>query len=63
MSGQGHICREPNAICSDCGKYRELRPYGKNFAKVCFECARKDPQAMKKGADRLLFGTGETWNG
>lgn len=30
------------ACCQDCGKYKELRPYGKNGAWVCFKCAMKD---------------------
>lgn len=27
--------------CDYCGKVAELRPYGKNGAAICFECATK----------------------
>jgi hypothetical protein len=36
------IADEPSNVCEDCGKIDELRPYGKNGANVCFECAMKD---------------------
>ena len=36
------ICEEADAKCEDCGKVDELRPYGKNGANVCFDCAMKD---------------------
>jgi len=29
--------------CDDCGEIAELRPYGKNGACICFDCAMKDP--------------------
>ena len=36
------IAGERSARCEDCGKLDELRPYGKNGANVCFDCAMKD---------------------
>jgi hypothetical protein len=36
------IAGEKGARCEECGKHDELRPYGKNAANVCFECAMKD---------------------
>lgn len=30
-----------DAKCQYCGKISELRPYGKNGAKICFECGMK----------------------
>jgi hypothetical protein len=30
--------------CSECGNDKELRPYGKNCAMVCFSCAFKTPE-------------------
>jgi hypothetical protein len=34
--------------CEDCGKMDELRPYGKNGANVCFDCAMKDEANAEK---------------
>jgi hypothetical protein len=36
------IAAENSARCEDCGVIDELRPYGKNGANVCFDCAMKD---------------------
>ena len=36
------ITGENSAKCEDCGRMDELRPYGKNGANVCFDCAMKD---------------------
>jgi hypothetical protein len=33
---------ERDGKCEDCGQVDELRPYGKNGANVCFDCAMKD---------------------
>ena len=33
--------RPADGKCSDCGQVKELRPYGKNGAFVCFECANE----------------------
>lgn len=30
--------------CDECGKIDELRPYGKDGAKICFECGQKNPR-------------------
>lgn len=30
---------EPEEICEYCGKIAETRPYGKNGARICFDCA------------------------
>lgn len=30
--------------CTMCNEHKELRPYGKNNAFVCFECAMKDEE-------------------
>jgi hypothetical protein len=38
----GHPAEAKPAKCEDCGVVDELRPYGKNGANVCFECAMKD---------------------
>lgn len=40
--------------CTDCGREEELRPYGKNGAMVCFDCAMKDePEAQRQFASQL----------
>lgn len=43
-------------ICSDCGQLKELRPYGKDGAWVCFECAMKDEKEAEKQFQKLLNG-------
>lgn len=43
-----------DGCCQDCGKYRELRPYGKNSAWVCFKCAMKDEAEAKRQFERVL---------
>jgi hypothetical protein len=32
---------EPPDKCAYCGKYAELRPYGRDHARICFDCATK----------------------
>ncbi len=32
---------EPDGKCEYCGKIAELRPYGENGAKICFDCGMK----------------------
>lgn len=49
MSGQGFLAPEPPAVCEMCKKLDELRPYGPNGERVCFECGMKDPQAADRG--------------
>jgi hypothetical protein len=38
----GHPVETIPAKCEDCGQMDELRPYGRNGANVCFDCAMKD---------------------
>lgn len=39
----------PPKACTDCGEDKELRPYGKGGAWVCFACAMKDkPEAERR---------------
>jgi hypothetical protein len=48
------ISGEAPAKCESCGKIEELRPYGKNGANVCFDCAMQDEaNALKLFAARL----------
>lgn len=48
-------CTQP-AKCTDCGDVKELRPYGKGGAYVCFECGMKDEAEMKRQFLKLLNG-------
>lgn len=40
--------------CDECGKVAELRPYGKNGACICFQCAMKDENETKKNFAKVL---------
>lgn len=33
--------------CNDCGLIEELRPYGPNGSKICFDCGQKDPKGTE----------------
>ena len=35
------IEEEPDSRCEYCGAVDETRPYGKNGARICFDCAMK----------------------
>lgn len=50
------IEEEPEEPCELCGKMDELRPAGPNKERVCFDCAQKDPAAMKRYQQRLFLG-------
>ena len=50
-----------NEACEYCGKIDELRPYGKNGAKICFDCAMK-PENVKTAEaafKKILSGESE----
>jgi len=51
-----HIRVEPPAECELCGTFAELRPYGPNEENVCFTCAKKDEEAMKRAMSKRLKG-------
>jgi len=40
VESQGVVTSE-SKVCHDCGKVAELRPYGKDRARVCFDCLMK----------------------
>jgi hypothetical protein len=50
------IAAEPPAPCELCGEVEELRPYGPNGARVCFDCAMKDREGTKKRMNKILYG-------
>lgn len=41
IGGTVFIEGEPDDTCAYCGKIDELRPYGKNGARICFDCGMK----------------------
>jgi hypothetical protein len=47
--------------CEYCGKIEELRPYGKNDAKICFDCGMKPEniQGTEAAFDDVLSGRSE----
>lgn len=55
VNGMIIIEPEPNGICESCGKEDELRPYGKNGERICFECGQKDPETTEKMMNKYLF--------
>lgn len=54
----GEISKEP---CEYCGNIDELRPYGRNGAKICFDCGMKpENKATTEAAfDAVLSGESE----
>lgn len=50
------IASEDEEKCEECGEIAELRPYGENFKKICYECMKKDEVACTQRMNRLLFG-------
>jgi hypothetical protein len=41
------IANEPAAACELCGKVDQLRPYGPNGERVCFECMMQDEASAR----------------
>jgi hypothetical protein len=56
VSGPGVIAPEANAACELCDKVAELRPYGPNGERVCFQCGMKDKAAAERGMRRYIYG-------
>jgi hypothetical protein len=49
---------EPSANCEVCGKHAELRPYGKNGERICFDCGMKDETTTKRRFSQHVLGEG-----
>lgn len=60
MSGLGFIAVEPDGECEMCGKVDELRPYGPNYERICFDCGMKNEELMKARMDEYIFGAPPT---
>lgn len=50
---------QPKRTCSDCGLKKELRPYGKDGALVCFHCAMEDEERVKVQMKKQFRGPNE----
>ncbi len=50
------IAVEPDANCEVCGQMAELRPYGPNGERICFECGMKDEETTKAQFVKVLTG-------
>lgn len=50
------IEEEPPQQCDYCGEIAEVRPYGKNGARICFECGMKDEEETKRQFNKRLDG-------
>lgn len=48
------LCVEPPRRCIECGRMAECRPYGKDGAVVCFDCASKDMAEMERQMSKML---------
>lgn len=40
--------------CEYCGEVKELRPYGKNGANICFKCAMQDEAEAKRQFGKII---------
>lgn len=58
MSRRGVIEVEPPSVCEFCKAFKELRPYGPDGENICFNCAMKDEETMKRRAAQHIFGIG-----
>jgi hypothetical protein len=52
------VQREKPERCAECGELKELRPYGKDGARICFQCAMATPESRAEAEHRfgLLLG-------
>lgn len=62
LNGMIIIEPEPDGICEMCGKKDELRPYGKNGERICFECGQKDPKTTVLMMEKNLFAKAKPMN-
>lgn len=56
MSGLGFIATEEADTCEMCGAVDELRPYGPNYERICFDCGMKNEELTKQRMDEYVFG-------
>lgn len=53
------IQAEEDDECEFCKKFDELRPYGPNRERICFDCAMKDEKTTERIMARDVFGITE----
>ena len=41
---------ERHEPCAECGKTKELRPWGENGARICFDCAQRTRESRARCA-------------
>lgn len=51
-----YVEEEQDEECEYCGKIAELRPYGKNGARICFQCGMEDIGTTEKMFSKELEG-------
>lgn len=56
INGIPVIYVEEDDICEFCSKVAELRPYGPNKERICFECGMKDKETTDRMMGIVLFG-------
>lgn len=56
MSGLGYIAPEEDDECEMCHKVAELRPYGPNGERICFECGMKDEKTTASQFAKRVLG-------
>ena len=56
MSGLGFIAQEPEGECEMCGQVDELRPYGPNYERICFECGMKNKELTEQRCLEYILG-------
>lgn len=48
------IAPEPGGVCEYCGKTDELRPYGKNGERICYDCGMKNIEETNRQFNKVL---------
>jgi len=61
MSGLGFIAQEPDDTCEMCGQVDELRPYGPNYERICFECGMKNEELTQQPAMSIFLVLKRVW--
>ena len=56
VDGVLFIERGAEGPCELCGKVEELRPYGPNGEKICYDCGMKDEETTKKQFLKIMKG-------
>jgi hypothetical protein len=54
-----YIQEEAEGRCELCGRLDELRPYGPNNERICFDCAMKDKETTARKFREFMDGPGE----